>query len=256
MKSKNILLALLATTLLVSIAFNLMQNRTITLKTQTNEELKAQISGVQEQINSIQENQTLSDDAVQKYMSEIENKYKGISDHYRNILSVQGKIIFDSNIDTSKYVHIYDIDANNMRKFVMYYLNIPENVCLPDIKEVEIDQLNQILSEIISAMSMDLFNYMPIEIMQLTQNETGFTAEINLSELPNSGEMQGYQGWNSFYFQGSTGGSVTEDRLIYTILQPEVSNWPITAVQFTYEGQKIEFDHVPSLYKIIERDSL
>lgn len=74
------------------------------------------------------------------------------------------------------------------------------------------------------------------------------TAIINLSELETSSEDKIIKkGWNTLYFQGSTGGSMTEMILIEGFLQRQLAKWPIDAVEFLYENKPIQFDHVPNL---------
>lgn len=241
---------------IVSLSYNVVQYNTIQMKTESNDALMDQITTVQGQISAIQENQTISDNAIQSYLTGIEAKYKDLSDHYQSLLRFQADLIDQSDIDTSHYIHVYEMDEMAMTSHVLYYVNLPEEILTKPSQSVNLNLLKTTLSDLLDHVSRDLFNYLPIEFDNLTYNGEGYTAEINLMELENAEVIEGYQGWANMYFQGSTGGMVTETQLMYAVLQPEVENWPITEVAFTYEGQTIEFDHVPRLYDVVKRQDI
>lgn len=63
----------------------------------------------------------------------------------------------------------------------------------------------------------------------------------------------GAKSWVYDYFQGSTGGLMTETALIETFLQREYAGVWIDGVHFTLDGETIEFDHVPNLAETVMR---
>lgn len=80
------------------------------------------------------------------------------------------------------------------------------------------------------------------------------TAVINLSETYKEGEVGHKSGWSTRYFQGSTGGSMTEFILIEGFLQRYNKDWPVDSVKFLYEHRTLAFDHVPKLSSVQNRN--
>ncbi len=99
------------------------------------------------------------------------------------------------------------------------------------------------------------FENAQIEVKSIETIKGKRTAVINLSEKSTSTENKIVsKGWQSLYFQGSTGGSLTEMILIEGFLQKQLTKWPIDAVEFLYENKPIQFDHVPNLETVQYRN--
>ncbi len=77
--------------------------------------------------------------------------------------------------------------------------------------------------------------------------------EILVVDLKEGSGAVGEKSWVYDYFQGSTGGLVTETALTETFLQREYGGRWIEGVLFTLDGESIEFDHVPNLKDVILR---
>ena len=80
-------------------------------------------------------------------------------------------------------------------------------------------------------------------------------AVINLRESPINEEIAGPEemighSWATYYFQGSTGGVLTSIKLVETFLQRDYRGPWIDGVQFLYEGNQIDFEHVEGLREI------
>ncbi|MBF4691872.1 hypothetical protein [Fusibacter ferrireducens] len=81
------------------------------------------------------------------------------------------------------------------------------------------------------------------------------TAIVNLTNLDSSlGDKTTQNKWENLYFQGSTGGSMTEIILIDGFLQDQLVDWPLDAVRFLYKNEPIHFEHVPQLEHIHYRN--
>ncbi|HCW73872.1 MAG TPA: hypothetical protein DHM90_08825 [Clostridiaceae bacterium] len=77
--------------------------------------------------------------------------------------------------------------------------------------------------------------------------------EILVVDLKEGSGAVGEKSWVYDYFQGSTGGLVTETALTETFLQREYGGRWIDGVLFTIDGESIELDHVPNLKDVILR---
>ncbi len=77
--------------------------------------------------------------------------------------------------------------------------------------------------------------------------------EILVVDLKEGSGAVGEKSWVYDYFQGSTGGLVTETALKETFLQREYGGRWIDGVLFTIDGESIELDHVPNLKDVILR---
>lgn len=77
--------------------------------------------------------------------------------------------------------------------------------------------------------------------------------EILVVDLKEGSGAAGEKSWIYDYFQGSTGGLVTETALTETFLQREYGGRWVEGVLFTIDGESIELDHVPNLKDVILR---
>lgn len=124
---------------------------------------------------------------------------------------------------------LYSKDPNTNKKVVL--------------KEVKLDEklsLEEKLSALGESLSIEAFEGATIEVGKLEEVEGKKVITINL---------KGKDAWNKF-FQGSTGGSMTQTALIDSFLQRDFKGEWIDGVKFTLDGEDINLDHVPGLSDI------
>lgn len=95
-----------------------------------------------------------------------------------------------------------------------------------------------------------VFNGLKMEAVEIKEEEGKDILYVDLKE--GSGEV-GAPSWVYDYFQGSTGGQVSETALVETFLQREYGGVWIDGVNFTLDGESIQYDHVPNLKETILR---
>jgi predicted RNase H-like nuclease (RuvC/YqgF family) len=95
-----------------------------------------------------------------------------------------------------------------------------------------------------------VFNGLTMEAVEIKVEDGKDILYVDLKE--GSGEV-GAASWVYDYFQGSTGGQVTETALVETFLQREYGGIWIDGVHFTLDGESIQYDHVPNLKETILR---
>ncbi|MFH5836538.1 hypothetical protein ACHAL6_10735 [Proteiniclasticum sp. C24MP] len=95
-----------------------------------------------------------------------------------------------------------------------------------------------------------VFEGLTMEAVEIKEEDGKDILYVDLKE--GSGEV-GAPSWVYDYFQGSTGGLVTETALTETFLQREYGGVWIDGVHFTLDGETIEYDHVPNLRETILR---
>lgn len=95
-----------------------------------------------------------------------------------------------------------------------------------------------------------VFNGLTMEAVEIKEENGKDILYVDLKE--GSGEV-GAPSWVYDYFQGSTGGQVSETALAETFLQREYGGVWIDGVHFTLDGESIQYDHVPNLKDTILR---
>ena len=93
-----------------------------------------------------------------------------------------------------------------------------------------------------------VFNGLTMEAVEIKVEDGKDILYVDLKE-----ETDADPSWIYDYFQGSTGGLVTETALTETFLQREYGGIWIDGVHFTMNGEAIEYDHVPNLRDTILR---
>lgn len=96
----------------------------------------------------------------------------------------------------------------------------------------------------------EVFGGLTMKALEIKEEDGKDILYVDLIE--GSGEV-GAKSWIYDYFQGSTGGNMTETALSETFLQREYGGIWVDGVHFTLDGEKIEFDHVPNLSDTIMR---
>lgn len=108
----------------------------------------------------------------------------------------------------------------------------------------------ELLETILNFLRYQSFDGVDLTLESIEDVDGRKLATVNLSENPRSNKR-----WDSLYFQGSFGGSVTSYELIDNLLQPHLKNWCIDGVVFLYEGQPIDnFEHAYELSTTHWRD--
>lgn len=132
-----------------------------------------------------------------------------------------------------------DQGANDLE--VNFYIRIQKYASLTDKLNIIADHLSRYK-----------FNYLPLKVMTIDDQEGRKIAQVNLDEHQwNKGTgNQQYSGnagftWSANYFQGTTGGWFTSQTLIQTFLQNHYKGEWIDGVEFFYEGEPIgDWDHI------------
>jgi hypothetical protein len=229
-------------------------NLTANRLTMENTQLVSQLTGLKSQLDAIQTTQQSDNEQLKLYEAIVQSQSDKV-DHYKEILSEQIVIMEAEGISTARYIHLYRFDDMWNPK-IIYLLSDKSLYDAEAMSDLTDDDVSNKLKDVIQRMSVEVFDYLPIQLERLEKIDGGYKAYIDLEELPNTDNDDQYRGWANLYFQGSSGGGATERALIYNILQPEMANWPITSVVFTYAHETIYFDHVPELADVIERGSL
>lgn len=142
------------------------------------------------------------------------------TDGNNNSSSSQGDEVGEGNFS------IYSKDPKTNEKVVLKKINIDD--ALP---------LEGKLSALAETLSVEAFEGTPIEVGQIKEEDGKKVVSVDL---------KGKEAWNKF-FQGTTGGALTQTALIDTFLQREFKGEWIDGVTFTLDGEQINSDHVPGL---------
>lgn len=120
---------------------------------------------------------------------------------------------------------------------------------LSDIKVKETSTLQEKLKALADELSTKAFKGLPITVVGIETSNGSKKAIINLEEAGTNPNIK----WNTGFFQGSAGGAITSKSLIETFTQKSYSGEWINFIEFHYNGNKIEFEHVPNLGEIVKR---
>ena len=103
--------------------------------------------------------------------------------------------------------------------------------------------LLQKLRLLASKMSWYRFDRLPLDVLSIEDIGGKQIAVVNLSE-PDG--MYTQYSWSGRYFQGSTGGQITQNTLVLTFLQRGYPGKWIDGVRFCYQGKPFtdEWDHI------------
>lgn len=215
----------------------IMQQRDIVAITQSNTELKSQMSTYNEKIEIL-------DDQLTQLIEENKRLDQENSAAYSQAIAFYIEALKRLNSDLVTQVQIIEqgIPLNHLMRFYLIddmgekYL---DHFGLPSDSE----NTETILEELCRYLKNHYFEHGVINLKGIRTTDGITIATINLIEPSASEEV----GWLSQYFQGSAGGYFTETVLIEGFLQREIDKWPIDAVEFLYEGKTIQMDHVPNL---------
>jgi len=144
----------------------------------------------------------------------------------------------DKSYEMDELFKIYGSDKKAENPEVNFYILIPKNLSL-------IQKLNIIADKL----SRFGFNYLPIEVLKIEEQNSKKIVVINLKEHEWDRGEENFIGsnWRYGFFQGSTGGYFTTITLIETFLQNDYKGEWIDGVRFMYENQPIkqeDWDHI------------
>ena len=147
----------------------------------------------------------------------------------------------DKGTDVKETESIFAIYGANVDT---YDRELLKEISLKDSQTID-DKL-QIIAETIAK---EKFGGLGIQLSKIESEDGKNVAIINLTENATKKDVS----WHTNFFQGSTGGTVTTVSLQETFLQRDYEGEWIDGVRFLYEDEKIEFDHVESLGKVMDR---
>jgi len=123
---------------------------------------------------------------------------------------------------------VYEGDEDTWRAKISFYIAVPK--ALPLLGK------QRLLAERISDIR---FAGLPIEVTRIESRNGKAIAVVNLRD-----RSDGFS-WGSSFFQGSTGGFMTEVTLTYSLLQPDRAGKWVDGVEFLYNGKPVgEWDHI------------
>lgn len=243
-KSKIILISLLLLTFIISITnfvFHKHNNRTIeAIQIENQKELLDRISSFERITEELKEENNILNRKISDLQHQLDINNSLIQDqvkiiNYRNNKDFEGENLI---------LPIYTANINTYKKEIKYFIEIPK--ALP---------LEEQLSIVANKLSIYCFSGLPITVMEIKSIDGSEIAVVNLKEtevnkgIDNLDELIG-KTWKANYFQGSAGGIITSNQLVDTFLQNDYEGKWIDGVQFLYEGNIIEFDHVFGLSDI------
>lgn len=159
--------------------------------------------------------------------------------------------------ELTEKVKKYEVKSTTEEIYPIYTANIDTyKIEIKSYSYIKKDEvlLNKITS-LCKILSENLFNNLPIEVLNIEERNGKSIAVINLKEseenqgINDYSKLKGYA-WATKYFQGSTGGTITSKTLIETILQRAYTGEWIDGVKFLYNNKDIDFEHVPDLADI------
>ena len=205
--------------------------------------LKNENINLTKEVSSMKE----KNNGLEKSVVELKEEAKNLNDKLKE-LEAKNIIISEKVSKNKNSVYpIYSADVNTYEKEVHFGTYIAENLSLKN----KLEALSKTLSEA-------YFDKLPIEVLEITQDNGKKTAVINLKESEENQKIIDIlqfkgQSWARNYFQGSTGGTMTSICLIETFLQKDYEGQWIDGVKFLYNNKVINFDHVPSLDEVSYR---
>lgn len=244
MGKKGVILTLL---IILSLFFNLVSFVNIT---NINFDKEATESSYRELLAEVESLRARIDELEKKNEELMRSKYylEDLTNANNRLIKEQIKLMELKNnwsfLRENEVLPIYDGNVNSYSREIALYISFPKSLTLEEK-----------LREICSKLSQYCFNGLPIELKEIKDIEGKSVAVINLRESPINEEIAGPEemighSWATYYFQGSTGGVLTSVKLVETFLQRDYRGPWIDGVQFLYEGNQIDFEHVEGLREI------
>ncbi|SFD40068.1 hypothetical protein [Clostridium uliginosum] len=146
--------------------------------------------------------------------------------------------------------------ANKEEKEVFsIYTEDSDTMNIKEVSNIELSKdlsLEKKLTNLSKALSEKVFDKLPIEVKSIDTIDGKKIATINIDEseanknATSNADLK-KPNWAASKFQGSTGGEITENSLIETLLQVKYKGEWIDGIKFLYKNEPIEFEHTPNL---------
>lgn len=212
------------------IAITCLVTLAVLLFTGCSNDLEEQNNALAQEVSQLKAKNESLENTIKELNNEIELQKMSISDLSRPVFG------------SSKNIYpIYTADIVTLEIKKNLYTYIPEKAS----QKQKLDMLAKALSE-------GYFQNLPIEVMGIEEVDGKKIAIVNLKEAAvNQGKTKPEEftglSWTFQALQGSTGGTVSETRLIETMLQREYQGQWVDAVKFLYQGKTCDYEHAASL---------
>lgn len=169
----------------------------------------------------------IKEESSKVYIENTKSKENVVSDN-----KVDSKDVKNANTEKiAKNIILHYVDDNTLKPINLVEISIDDSQSLKDKLQLAANET-----------SKRYFAGLPIEVESISTTASGQIAIVNLKENPENNKT-----WNRNFFQGSTGGSMTCTLLKENLLQRKYEGKWVDGIQFTYEGGKIEYQHVEEL---------
>lgn len=198
------------------------------------------IWSLEDELDKIKEENSILSERVAQLEYEIHLDKDLLQEQVQIINFRNDKAFTDENL----ILPIFTANINTYKQEVKYYVTIPKKLPMEEQLYLLVNKLSQYC-----------FNGLPIEILDIKDIEGKKIAIIDLKEFSiNQGvedpdKLIGST-WKAYYFQGTAAGIITSYQLVDTLLQKDYGGEWIDGVQFLYEGEDIDFEHVLGLSDI------
>lgn len=136
----------------------------------------------------------------------------------------------NNTISSTIVFNVYNVDVKDMEVKKETELRVARKDY--DIKES--------LESILNTISEEKFEGLKIDIKSIVRENEKSIVNIDLRDIES-------KNFKEDYFKGAERGRITESILIENVLQREFDGEWIDGVRFTYNGEKIKYNHVPLL---------
>lgn len=208
-------------------------------KAEINNEFDLYIKDSEVKVLQLEEADLALEEEFKKLLNDNKNLFESLTyyENYHYVLNdiIKSQVDIISTTDNKSLLAIQSFSAHDYSQYTNYY--IPYG-------DVLIDNLKLVASNL----SKNNFTDMPMEIIGIEVIDDKEIALINIYETDDSPRS-----WIRHYFQGSTGGYITNAILVESFLQRETKlvNW-IDGVMFTYNGKRgMMGDHIEGLFEMV-----
>lgn len=211
-----------------------------TVQVKNEKELKDRISLLEAELKNLKEENYHWSKTISNFEYEMSLVKNLVQEQVEIINYKEEKDFTDENL----ILPIYTANILTYKDEIKYYMAIPKEL-----------SLEEKLSTIANKLSQYCFNGLPIEVLEIKKVEGKKIAIIDLKELSFNQGIDDYtkfigSTWKTYYLQGTTGGAITSKQLVDTFLQKGYQGEWIEGVQFLYEGEIIDYEHVFGLSDI------
>jgi len=206
--------------------------------------LKNENDILSKEVISLQEKNTTMGNTI----VDLENKIKELNND-QGILKSRIDLLKESSLRYKDNMYpIYTADNYTYEIIIDAYIYMTKETAL----RKKLETLAEVLSEA-------YFDNLPIQVVRIEEINKKRIVIVNLKESAENQGIADYnklvgKTWTTHYMQGSTGGTITETRLIETMLQREYQGLWIDGVKFLYNNGVCDYEHAASLKEINYRE--